>query len=454
MLSSAPERVRIDVMPRGLIGCLTTTDALAALFSDDSVLQAMLDFEAALARAESRCGLISAEAAEAIAGACEAPRYDPKVLAAESRRQASMAIPVVKSLTENVRQTSPLAARFVHWGATTQDVTDTALVILLGRARAFLTADHERMQQTLRRISGEHARTVMLGRTILQAAPPVTFGLKTAGWYAALRRDWTRLDAAFEEALVLEFGGASGTLAALAEKGREVARSLGEELGLAVPDAPWHTHRDRLAAVVTNCGIYTATLGKIARDAVLLMQQEVAEAEEAGGGGSSAMPHKRNPSSFAIVLACANRTPGLVADFLSGMLQEHERGIGGMQAEWMTVSNVVEATGSALSAAAHGMEHLVVHPERMAANIRATRGLVFSERVMMQIAAATGRDAAHALLSEASRMAVERDVSLAVAISLMPDIAELLTPEQLAALDVPEDYLGSAEEFRRALLKD
>jgi 3-carboxy-cis,cis-muconate cycloisomerase len=454
MISSALERVRIDVMPRGLIGCLTTTDALAALFSDESVLQAMLDFEAALARAESRCGLISAEAAEAIAGACEAPRYDAHALAVEIRRQAAMAIPVVKALTENVRQVSPLAARFVHWGATTQDVTDTALVILLGRARAILAADHKNLLQTLRRISNEHAKTVMLGRTLLQAAPPVTLGLKAAGWYAALRRGWTRLDSAFEEALALEFGGASGTLAALAEKGGEVASLLGEELGLRVPDAPWHSHRGRLAAIVADCGIYTASLGKIARDAVLLMQQEVGEAEESGGGGSSTMPHKRNPSSFAIVLACANRTPGLVADFLAGMMQEHERGIGGLHAEWMTISNVVEATGSALAAMAHGMDRLVIHPERMAANIRATKGLVFSERVMIQIAAATGRDAAHALLSEASRIAIEREIPLAVAISLMPDIAELLTPEQIAALDVPEDYLGSAEKFRRGLLGD
>jgi 3-carboxy-cis,cis-muconate cycloisomerase len=453
MTFSGAQRVRIDFMPRGLIGCLTTTDALAALFGDDSVLQAMLDFEAALARAESRCGVISAEAAEAIASACEAPRYDPRALAVEMRRQAAMAIPVVKALTENVRESSPLSARFVHWGATTQDVTDTALVMLLGRARAILAADHERLLQTLRRMSDEHARTVMLGRTILQAAPPVTFGLKVAGWYAALRRDWVRLDAAFNEAAVLEFGGASGTLAALGDKGREVARLLGEELQLAVPEAPWHTHRDRLAAVVADCAIYMGALGKIARDAVLLIQQEVGEAEETGGGGSSAMPHKRNPSSFVITLACANRTPGLVADFLAGMVQEHERGIGGLHAEWMTIAGVVESTGSALNAMAHGMENLVVHPERMIANIRATRGLVFSERVMMQIAAATGRDAAHALLSEASRIAVERDIPLAVAISLMPDIAELLTPEQIAALDVPEEYLGSAEEFRRALLE-
>lgn len=453
MSSSGAQRVRIDVMPRGLIGCLTTTDALAALFGDDSVLQAMLDFEAALARAESRCGVISAEAAEAIAGACEAPRYDPRALAVEMRRQAAMGIPVVKALTENVRESSPLSARFVHWGATTQDVTDTALVLLLGRARAILAADHERLLQTLRRISDEHAHTIMLGRTILQAAPPITFGLKVAGWYAAVRRDWARLDAAFKEAAVLEFGGASGTLAALGDKGGEVARLLGEELQLAVPEAPWHTHRDRLAAVVADCAIYTGALGKIARDAVLLIQQEVGEAEEVGGGGSSAMPHKRNPSSFAITLACANRTPGLVADFLAGMVQEHERGIGGLHAEWMTIAGVVESTGSALNAMAHGMENFVVHPERMTANIRATRGLVFSERVMMQIAAATGRDAAHALLSEASRLAVERDIPLAVAISLMPDIAELLTPEQIAALDVPEDYLGSAEEFRRALLE-
>jgi 3-carboxy-cis,cis-muconate cycloisomerase len=343
-----------------------------------------------------------------------------------------------------VRSAHPESARFVHWGATSQDVTDTAFVLLLLRARAILAADHAGLLDALRRLSDQHADTIMLGRTLLQPAPPVTFGLKAAGWFAAVRRNWTRLDAAFHEAAILQFGGASGTLAALGAQGPEVARLLGEALGLAVPAAPWHAHRDRLAAVVTNCGIYTGTLGKIARDASLLMQWEVGEAEEPGGG-SSAMPHKRNPAQFTIALACANRVPGLVSGFLSGMVQEHERGVGGLQAEWPTLAEVVQATGAALACVAGAMESLTVHPDRMRQNIRDTRGLIFSERLMIMTDA-------RALVSEACRIAVAHGISVAEAVLQLPAFVGLLTPEQIAGLDIPENYLGSAETFRKQLL--
>ncbi len=432
-------------MPSSLIDSLATTEALASLFGDDSVLQAMLDFEVALSRAEAQCGVIPLRAADAISSAALATNFDAAAIARDSRTQATVAIPFVKALTESVRSADPESARFVHWGATSQDVTDTALVLLLLRARGILATDHGRLLDALHRLSDEHADTVMLGRTMLQPAPPVTFGLKAAGWFAAVRRNWTRLDLAFREGAILQFGGASGTLAALGGKGIDVARLLGEALGLALPVAPWHAHRDRLAAVVTNCGIYTGTLGKIARDASLLMQWEVGEAEEPGGG-SSTMPHKRNPALFTIALACANRVPGLVASFLAGMVQEHERSAGGLQAEWPTVAGVVQSTGAAVSCVADAMEGLTVHPDRMRHNIRDTRGLIFSERLMMM----TG---ARVLLSEASGIALAHGISLAEAVLQMPELAGLLTPEQIAGLDVPEEYLGAAELFRKQLLK-
>ena len=189
----------------------------------------------------------------------------------------------------------------------------------------------------------------MLGRTLLQPAPPITFGLKVAGWVAALVRGWRRVDSSVDAAAVLQFGGASGTLAALGDRGPAVSRALADDLGLRNPEAPWHTDRDRLAALVSACGVYTATLGKIARDISLLMQDEVGEVAERGGG-SSTMPHKRNPAGCAVVLAASTRLPGLVAAFLTGMVQEHERGVGGWHAEWPTLAATVQTTGSALAA--------------------------------------------------------------------------------------------------------
>src|SRR5579862_6209235 len=299
-------------MPARLIDSLATTGPLADVFSDESVLQTMLDFEVALSRAEAGLGIIPKAAASAIAMAAKAKEFDSAGLAHETLRAGTPSIPLVRALTARVREIDSGAAGFVHWGATSQDVADTALVLLLGRAHPILGADLVRLEEALRRLSEQHQHTVMLGRTLMQAAPPTTFGLKVAGWLGAIRRSHLRLESAFAEARLLQFGGASGTLAALGSHGLEVGRVIAEELGLGLPDAPWHTHRDRLAAVVVACGVLTASLGKMARDISLLMQGEVAEVAEPGGegrGGSSTMPQKSNPIASALALASADRVP-------------------------------------------------------------------------------------------------------------------------------------------------
>jgi 3-carboxy-cis,cis-muconate cycloisomerase len=354
-------------------------------------------------------------------------------------------------LRDRVRASDPAEATFVHWGATSQDVSDTALVLCLTRARSVLTTDHDRLASALRQLSDQHAGTVMLARTLLQPAPPTTFGLKAAGWFGAVSRCGQRMAEAFEEACVLQFGGASGTLAALGTHGPAVAAELARALALPNPGAPWHAHRDRLAALVAACGIYTGALGKIARDVALLMQDEVAEAAEPGGS-SSTMPHKRNPAGCAVALAAATRVPGLVSAFLSGLPQEHERGVGGWHAETATVSAVVQATGSALAAMAEVMEHLEVDPERMRANIAATGGVVFAERAMMLLAPALGRDAASRVIAGAIEAARRGPGGFVAALRANPDVQAALAPSDLSTLTTPEAYLGAAEQFRRQLI--
>src|SRR5262249_38994583 len=323
---------------------LAATERLSQVFSDHSVLQAMLDFEAALARAEARCGIIPAAAAEKIAEAAHADGFDVAEIVRLSHRAGAPAIPVVGMLRAQVRASDADSAGFVHYGSTSQDVVDTALVLLLRRCRGILARDHDRILAALRRLSDQHAGAVMLGRTLLQPAPPVTFGLKAAGWYAGLRRGWQRVASRFDEALYLQFGGASGTLAALRDRGLDVGEALAGLLGLPLPDAPWHGYRDRLAALMAALSIYTATFGKMAIDISLLTQFGVAEAAEPGGdgrGGSSAMPPKRNPTACMLALSAARRCPGLLANFLSAAIQEHERAVGGWQSEWPLIEGIV-----------------------------------------------------------------------------------------------------------------
>ncbi len=419
-----------------LIESLSATEKVSQIFSDEVVLQSMLDFEVALARAEARTGLIPSEAAEAIQRAAVAAGFDVAELVRQSLRAGTPAIPLVKMLTAQVHADNPTAAGFVHWGATSQDVTDSAMVLLLQRCRAVLQAGHHRLSRALRRIAEEHAGTVMLGRTLLQPAPPITFGLKAAGWLAAIRRGWSRVASRFDESAYLQFGGASGTLAALGANGLTVSEALASELNLKCPDAPWHGHRDRLAALMAALGIYTASLGKMALDIALLMQHEVGEAAEPGGngrGGSSTMPHKRNPTACMLAIAAAKRTPGLVADFFAGMVQEHERAVGGWQAEWATVHAMLQSAGVALEAMVEVAEGLTVDAARMRRNIEATQGAIFAEKAMMVLAPEMGREAAHRTVQESIR--------------------QTGSPPDLPGLRDAADYLGSAEAFRVRLLQ-
>lgn len=419
-------------MPARLIDGFATTGALADAFSDAAILGAMLRFEKALAVAQARLGIIPQSAADALQ---KIDAIDPNSLAEDTRHSANLAVPFVKNLTGRVRKIDPDAARLVHWGATSQDVLDTALILLLRDARSILAADHDRLARTLRRLSNEHAGTVMLARTLLQPAPPTTFGYKAAGWFGGVDRSWKRWSQAFDEALQLQFGGAAGTLASYGERGVDLARELGKELGLAVPAAPWHAYRDAVASLVAHAGIYAGSMAKIARDVALLMQPEIGEVSEPGGE-SSAMPHKRNPSGSVVALAAAARLPGLVANFLAAMAQEHERAAGGWQSEWPTVAQSVQATGSALASIGDMIEHLAVDPARMRANIEATRGAVFAEKAVMLLG--SREPVADALQAP----------------TLREGLSGLLPREQLDRIDRPEDYLGSAETFRKRLLEE
>ncbi len=443
-------------MPARLIDSLATTDEFAELFSDASVLRAMLDFEVGLARAEARIGIVPREAADAIAAAAKTSEYfEVGALTKDALLAGALAIPFVKALTERVRAGNSAAAGFVHWGATSQDVTDTALILLLQRAQTMLESDLARLQSALHTVAEQHADSVMLGRTLLQAAPPTTFGLKAAGWLGSIRRCRARLTVAFTEALLVQLGGASGTLASLGEHGIAVGQALAEELRLGFPDAPWHAHRDRLATLVCACGVVTGCLGKMARDVSLLMQNEVGEAAEPsapGRGGSSTMPHKRNPSGCVVALAAANRVPGQVASFLAGMVQEHERAVGSWQAEWPTISALIQATGAAAASMAEVAEGLSVDGTRMRANIDATRGVIFAERAMMLLGQKLGRDVAHKLLEQATRQSVTQGRHLSEVLAELPEVTRHLDGATLKKLEAPEEYLGSADEFRKRIL--
>ncbi len=441
-----------------LIESLATTPALAATFSDESVLQAILDFEAALARAEARCGVIPAQAADAITAAARPENFDICALADAAFRAGTPVIPLVKMLTDQVRKADTQAARFVHWGATSQDVADTAMSLLLKRAEPILIDDLKRLEKSLADLSERHKDSVMLGRTLLQPAPPVTFGLKAAGWLASVRRGRRRLQRTFCAAAVVQFGGASGTLASLGNRGIPVAQALSADLGFGNPPAaPWHTQRDQLATLICDCGVLTGSLGKMARDISLLMQSEVDEATEPGGegrGGSSTMPNKSNPTACALTLAAAYRVPGLVASFLSAMLQEHERGVGGWQAEWSIIAAAVQSTGVAIASMAEVAEGVSVDPQKMRLNIENTNGVVFAERAMMLLGAKLGRDVAHKILETAAKKSTEEGRNLSAVLAEIPEVTIHLGAAELRQLEVPGQYLGSAEVFRQALTSE
>jgi 3-carboxy-cis,cis-muconate cycloisomerase len=420
-----------------LVGRSFARDTFAQAFSSEAFVRAMLDFERALAEAEGAVGVIPQEAARVIASVCADLSLSPGRLAREAKRSGSLAVPLVKALTERVASVDARAAAFVHYGSTSQDVLDTALILCLKPclfdADRVLATAVSRLADHARR----HAGVVMLGRTLMQPATPITAGVKIARWAAALHRCRLRLAEARERTLCIQLGGAVGTLDALGAKHVQVRHRLAMRLELGEA-RQWHDQRDELLRTMAELAIVTETVGKIARDVSLLSQAEVGEMLESpptkGVGGSSAMPHKRNPVACLQALTAALRAPGLMAILLSSSLGEHERALGGWQAELVTIPDLVDATGSALDALERIAAGLVVNAERMRTNLEALQGLVFSERLARVIARDTDRASALALVDDWSAAAVTerrhlRDVALAARPELAGQLDEVFSLE-------------------------
>jgi 3-carboxy-cis,cis-muconate cycloisomerase len=324
---------------------------------------------------------------------------------------------------------------------------DTGLVLQIRAALSAIDKDLTRLSSALAALAKTHAATPLAGRTWLQQGPPVTLGLKAAGFLSAVERHRVRVRDLSGRVAVVQFGGAVGTLAALGERGLDVAAALARELQLALPDVPWHAQRDRIAETATTLGLIVGTLGKLARDVSLLMQTEVAEAAEPsapGRGGSSTLPHKRNPVASAAILAAATRVPALVSVMLAAMVQEHERGLGGWHAEWETLPEICTLTGGALAQAIAMVEGLQVDASRMASNLELTRGLILAEAVAMALADKLGKAEAHALVEEASASALAGRKSLREVLAADARITAQLSAAELERLLDPRNYLGQS----------
>ncbi|AET88854.1 MULTISPECIES: 3-carboxy-cis,cis-muconate cycloisomerase [Caballeronia] len=424
--------------------------AANAVWSPRATVQAMLDVEAALARASALHGVIPASAVDAIVAACNADNLDADALMTGAAAGGNLAIPLVKQLTAVVKARDAEAAKYVHWGATSQDIIDTGVVLQLRAALDLIDADLRSLSGALAQQAQAHKATPMIGRTWLQQALPITLGLKFAQWLDAVTRHRARLDELKARALVLQFGGAAGTLASLRDKGSLVAQALADDLKLTLPALPWHTQRDRIAEAASFFGMLTGTLGKIARDVSLMMQTELGEVAEpaaAGKGGSSTMPHKRNPVGCAAVLTAATRAPNLVATIFAGMVQEHERALGGWQAEWEALPDLARLTAGALSNINAIVPSMEINAERLAANLRITNGLILGEAVMLALGDAIGRLDAHKLVEGASKASVANGTPLFDALAADETVARHLSQDQLKSLLDPANYVGQAQAF-------
>jgi 3-carboxy-cis,cis-muconate cycloisomerase len=445
---AAPEPIR-------LLDALFTTDAMREVFSDHRRLQGMLDFEAALARALAGIGIAPSGVIAPIETQCRAQLFDMESLARATALSGNVAIPMVKALTELVAKSDAQAAAFVHWGATSQDAIDTGLVLQLREALDLIDRDLVTLSGSLAGLAAAHKSTLVAGRTWLQQGPPVTFGLKVAGWLAAIERHRERLSHARKQVLVLQFGGAVGTLAALEDRGLQIAAALSRDLKLDSPELPWHAHRDRLAEVAAALGLLVGSLGKIARDISLMSQTEVDEVAEPSGpgrGGSSTMPHKRNPVSSAVILAAALRVPALVSIILTSMVQEHERGLGGWHAEWETLPEIFRLTAGAVAHTKEIIAGLEVHPQKMLENVNLTHGLVLAEAVAFALREHIGKEKSHKIVEEAARRAAQDGGDFAKVLLSYPEVRSHLSEAELSRLLDPANYLGSAVEMTNRVL--
>ncbi|MBX8563715.1 3-carboxy-cis,cis-muconate cycloisomerase [Pseudomonas cichorii] len=424
-----------------------TQPLMREVFCDAGRVQGMLDFEAALAKAQARVGMIPEEVVADIGESCRAELFDFDELAVAIGNAGNSAIPLVKALGKQIARRNPEAERYVHMGATSQDVMDTGLILQVRRAIELLERDLRELADALVVQAQRHAQTPLAGRTWLQQATPVTLGMKIAGWLGAVTRHRQRLEEIRPRLLCLQFGGASGSLAALGDQAFAVTEALADELQLSVPDQPWHTQRDRLVEFASLLGMIAGSLGKMGRDISLLMQTEVGEVFEpaaAGKGGSSTMPHKRNPVGAAVMIGAATRAPGLVATLFAAMPQEHERSLGLWHAEWETLPELCCLVSGSLQQALQVVPGLEVDESRMLANLDSTRGLVLAEAVSIELSRRIGRDAAHHLVEQNCRRAVQQGAHLRQVLGEDPQVTAHLSSVELDRLLDPAHYLGQA----------
>lgn len=432
----------------GLFDGVLAAGPVAAAVSDTAWLRALLDVEAALARASARAGLVPAADAAAIDRTCATLTLDPAALGAAAAASGNPVVPLVQALRAAV---AGAAASQVHRGATSQDVLDTAAMLLAARALPLLLADLAGAAAAAAGLARAHRDTPLTGRTLLQPALPTTFGLTAAGWLAGLAESAAALAEVRRTRLAVQLGGAAGTLAALDPAGPAVAAYLAEELGLVAPVLPWHTERTRPAALAGALGTVAGVVAKVAGDVVLLAQAEVGEVTEGHPGGSSTLPHKRNPVAAVAARACAAQAPGLVATLLAAMAQEHQRAAGGWHAEWRPFTELLRTVGSAVHWLRRCLADLRVDPARMAANLQAAGPALLAERLTTVLGVAPGAplDAAGAHQLVAAAVAAARDTGrpLRDVLQGRAEVAAAVDPATLDRLLDPAGYLGAAGEL-------
>ncbi len=429
-----------------ILGTLYGSDAMRAVFDERAYFQRMLDVEAALARVQARLGIIPADAADAITRAARVENLSTDELAASAR---NVGYPVV-GLVAGLSRAAGAAGGWTHWGATTQDIMDTATVLQVREGLSLIRAALADMVAALALQAEKHRHTVMAGRTHLQQALPITLGLKCAVWAQPLIAHVHRLDALRPRVEQVSFAGAAGTLASLGDRGVAVMEGLAAELGLVAPAAPWHVCRDGLAETVAFLGLVCGSLAKLATDVILLAQTEVGELAEpyvAGRGSSSTMPQKRNPIASEYILAAARTVHALVPVMLGAMAADHERATGPWQAEPLVLPQVFVLTHGALQHASAIAEGMVVDADRMRRNLDITHGLIVSEAVMMGLASHLGRGEAHHVVKHACDAALAEGISLADALAREPEVSSRLDRAAIERLTDPAHYLGSADAF-------
>jgi 3-carboxy-cis,cis-muconate cycloisomerase len=420
---------------------------MAELFSARAMVASMLRVESALGHALARAGVIPMAAADAIATACRVELYDPEAIFAETVTAGTPVIPLVRMLTERVDAS---ARGFVHWGATSQDIADTAMVLQMRNGLELLVHELHGVAEGAATLAGRHRHTVMAGRTLLQHASPITFGLKAARWLSLTVRQLRALESLPTSALPLQFGGAVGTLAALGDAGPRVAGYLTEELSLPLPDLPWHAERDRVASVAAALGVTAGAMSKIAGDIALLAQTEVGEVSEGarpGKGGSSAMPQKRNPVDAMSALAAARLAIALVPTLMSGLEQEHERAVGAWQAEWVAIPHVFRYTAGAVTHVRQALAGLEVHEERMRQNLALACGNLMAEALSVALSAQLSRVDAQNAAKAASERAMHKGITLQRAAAEDTRIAGILSAEEIERALDPTRHLGSTDTF-------